>query len=839
MNETIYWIIEYVKVLIGFGLVFFVWPMIVFRGLLKEKTRTFQFGFCVTVMTTLINFAVIFPGLFHILNVWVIRILFYGVFLFAFVRMLRIEKINFKKIKYTYTGTMGRKTLFREIGGKIGEAFKNMLKKIAVFFGDNKFVYIFLIVILLYSMLYFTWNAFQNYSYGASDMYTHNKWIYGLVEGEAYSAGIYPEGMHCFIYLLYALFGIRIYSSLLFVAGINIAVTLVSLYILFKEMFKWKYSPVLAVGLFSILDVKMIYPVLSVSRLAWTIPQEFGYPMIFLCGAFLLRYLKDEKRESWKKLFNENLVIFMLALSGTIEVHFYVTIMAFFVCLMIVFAKPVKVFKPKNLGQISLAILMGLFIAFVPMLAALATGKKFQGSVNWALSIIKNSVSYEDSGYQNNNDDLVLHTADEDGSVLNVSVNADPSDNSETESVNQIAFNDPDDVTVGNSYGVTDSSLDNHTAEIKENGGSVKTLLLSAVNGKTSRARKIKRSGNSESAIKTKLKKIYDNTYIFMNGDKRAKVLLIMQLVGFLIWLAHRIAAIFIKKNDEDYDSARYDGYLMIVLMGICFTLLNSLKSLGLPELLEAGRICAVTQMLALGVFFIPADLILSLPFYRLNKIVSVVLAAVSFTAMVVLTVKTGNYHGFLYYCLGRYNGAVKCTIAITDEVRPEEFTIVSTTDELYQIIQYGYHEELIDFVNSFSHEDSYTLPTKYVFIFVEKKPIQYPHYHFAAGPKWLALEKYPAYFGTYVSQHPDIIASEISEEAAEKDYGKFARISHEVYTNLELRSALESKAYAWCQKFGELYPGELHTYYEDDDFVCYYFEQNQRSIYELSIMKE
>ena len=220
-------------------------------------------------------------------------------------------------------------------------------------------------------------------------MYVHHSWIYGLVQGEAFSAGVYPEGMHCFVYALNALFNVDIFSVLLFIAGINISATLVSAYVFFKELFKWKYAPILSIALFLILDVNGAQSVLGMSRLAWALPQEFGFPMIFLCAAFLIRYLKDSKRESWKKLFNVNLIIFTLALAGTISIHFYVTIMAFFVCLMVVIPLVTKLFKNKSFIQLVIAVLIGIFIAALPMAIALAGGKKFQGSINWALDYMK------------------------------------------------------------------------------------------------------------------------------------------------------------------------------------------------------------------------------------------------------------------------------------------------------------------------------------------------------------------------------------------------------------------------------------------------------------------
>ena len=77
--------------------------------------------------------------------------------------------------------------------------------------------------------------------------------------------------------------------------------------------------------------------------------------------------------------------------------------------------------------------------------------------------------------------------------------------------------------------------------------------------------------------------------------------------------------------------------------------------------------------------------------------------------------------------------------------------------------------------------------------------------------------------------------AGEISKEAAKKDVLQFALLSHS-YTNLESRTILESKAYLWCQNFSKVHPFEMNVYYEDENFVCYYFKQNPFALYDLAI---
>mgnify|MGYP006933124819 FL=1 len=125
-------------------------------------------------------------------------------------------------------------------------------------------------------------------------MYRHHSWIYGLLNGTPFYEGIYPEAMHCFIYAMRVLFGVKIYSSQLFLAGIHVAVFLVSAYLLLKELFAWNGTAVLALALFLTVDLLCIDEIFSMSRLQWTLPQEFGLYTQFLCALFLLRCLKTD-----------------------------------------------------------------------------------------------------------------------------------------------------------------------------------------------------------------------------------------------------------------------------------------------------------------------------------------------------------------------------------------------------------------------------------------------------------------------------------------------------------------------------------------------------------------
>ena len=75
---ALYWGLEFTKVLGAYFVLMIVYPSFLCRRFLKGKSLTFRFGFCTTVSVLGINTVVLLLGLIHLLNPWVVRILFYG-----------------------------------------------------------------------------------------------------------------------------------------------------------------------------------------------------------------------------------------------------------------------------------------------------------------------------------------------------------------------------------------------------------------------------------------------------------------------------------------------------------------------------------------------------------------------------------------------------------------------------------------------------------------------------------------------------------------------------------------------------------------------------------------
>ena len=76
--NTAYWAGEFVKVLLAYVVLMYVWPSVLFRKHLKGKSRTYRFAFCSTVSIMLISTCVLGLGVLHILHKWLVWFLFYG-----------------------------------------------------------------------------------------------------------------------------------------------------------------------------------------------------------------------------------------------------------------------------------------------------------------------------------------------------------------------------------------------------------------------------------------------------------------------------------------------------------------------------------------------------------------------------------------------------------------------------------------------------------------------------------------------------------------------------------------------------------------------------------------
>ena len=129
-----YWIGEFVKVLIGYIFLMYLWPAVIFRKKLSGKSLTYQFAFCSTVSVLLINTIILGLGLFHILKGAIVFCIFYGIFLFSVLKEKKLWNSFFWHVRALFSGAQGWKTLMlclmKNIMGGVCGFLKQVNKKV-------------------------------------------------------------------------------------------------------------------------------------------------------------------------------------------------------------------------------------------------------------------------------------------------------------------------------------------------------------------------------------------------------------------------------------------------------------------------------------------------------------------------------------------------------------------------------------------------------------------------------------------------------------------------------------------------------------------------------------
>lgn len=775
--DTLYWLGEYGKLFCAFIFFMFIWPCVVFGKHLKNKDKIYKFGFCVTVQMLIVTIATLTLGFFHILNNLIVIILFYGVFAVSIITKIKSATWNkgLSEFKRLLEGTYGFKSFCHNIIGKIKFGTKQLFLKFKGVVMPHIGEYTVLAALIVYAIIYFSYGAFQNYGYGAGDMYVHHQWIDGMLSGNIFSDGVYPQGMDCFIYGLHVLFGIKLYNIIMLLPYVQLIVTILSVYLFLRIVFRWKYSPLFVIALFLTVGAFTPIGVYAMARFQWALPQEFGMYAQFLCVVFLIRYLqsknsevrnKSSRRQKPKKYnFNENLTVFATSLAASAAIHYYCAIVALILLIPFVLFNIFKLFDIKKLIPLLMALLCGLIVALAPLLFALAAGYPPQSSLYW----ITDNISGDDREVISDN----------------------------TPSIKAAAYNAP-------------------------------------LNEKTEYISKV----------------FYWKGYARLYGKDMANLTISMTLLAFTLWAVYRIIWLlprFHSKNNKENetqllkkDGNYFNAYLPVIFASVLFIFVFVSKYFGLIQLVPDTRVPALENLLLSAVVFIPLDMIFTLLCAYCKDIILQIASAAIVAAIYIFTIFTGTYHSYLYKEITRYNTEVTVAESIIESFPPGSYTIVSCTNEMFQANQYGMFEELLTFIREIDSGE-YFLPTEYVFIFVEKRPFEYGQKHFYTGSQWLGLDKYGDMFDNKdlfhlgVSEGTQVNSSVVNPEDVKKNIDSFES-PYSSYQDIRRRTILESKAYQWCLNFKELFPFEMNIYYEDDNFVCYYFKQNTQALYNLSI---
>ena len=370
--DAFYRITEYLSVLGGYMFLMFLWPTVVFARHLKGKGLRYRFCFCTTVQIVIVNTVILGLVLSSIWNRYTVIGIFYGIFLVML--LYNVGHFCFRMAEEA----LNRNTdLLYCVRVRCKEGLWDLTDQIKGRFSE----YLLLTGLLLFGLLYFSYGVMQVPSYGSGDVYTQHALVNGLLEGSLLSEGVRPMAMQCFAVCMNMLFRIPVYSILMYLQCVHVAVFLTAAYLLLREIFHWRYVPVFVLTVYLVWDLKGADLIYSMAGLQWTLPVEFGLYTIFLGVFSFVRYLKSDAGDQ-----KEKLRLFLVTVAAAVAIDFYVAVMVILMCLPFAVYKGRKVTGREAFIPLLAGLLCGCLIGAVPMMGACLSGAPLQEACYSAVS---------------------------------------------------------------------------------------------------------------------------------------------------------------------------------------------------------------------------------------------------------------------------------------------------------------------------------------------------------------------------------------------------------------------------------------------------------------------
>ena len=267
----------------------------------------------------------------------------------------------------------------------------------------------------------------------------------------------------------------------------------------------------------------------------------------------------------------------------------------------------------------------------------------------------------------------------------------------------------------------------------------------------------------------------------------------------------------FIRRGDKDTVYGMASISMGIFWFFMCIMI--SLASLGLPVLMDYKRSRVFFAYFTAVIISLVLDNILYLFVGKLNEKKQI--QDVASIICVALTLSLLVFGGFVRERTkvdgAELNDAITCLTKIINDEKKFSWTIISANDENRMARDSGYHYELIRLLDNMEYVGArgrVCIPTENVFVFVEKIPGDYYEYYEGSGQS-------------------------ISEEGCENRLPLSQGLSCYMGEN---RWIVMSRAYAWANRFMELYPNEVSIYWESDEFICYKIVQNPYRLFNFAI---
>lgn len=675
------------------------------------------------------------------------------------IAQIKINKVDIKQVlRDSYTSLqrlvnkeLGAKTLISKHAGKFFGAIKSWLKSVFVTLIKNPIEVILFLAVTAIILWIYGVNVLQNFGYCASDIPVHNYWINYLSKGELFVDGVYPFGFHCLIYYLHEVFGLQTMVLLRVFCLVQTIYVHWMLLGFLRAALKSKYIAYLGAAAYAGAG---LFQFNTYARYGSSMPQEFGIIFILPAIYFGFAFFEYQKKEM-KTMANWSLVGFAMNFSLTLATHFYGTMIAGFFCVAMAVGYVFRIFRKKYFGRIVITCLISVMSALLPMGIAYATGTPLQGSLGWGMSVINGG------------------------------------DGEEEESTEET-----DEVTT-----VADTELENTTEDVVADSEEtdIQTDIIA--------------SEKPELSLKQRIINKFLWLIDTISGCLHANVLMVdvpamsYSIYGSIALLLVLCWVFFIGKQ-ADYGAKMITVALHMIIM----SLLLISGALGLPTLMDVNRGSIYFSYCLPVLWCFAIDAVLALFFgwtkhrWIINLSSLLVVAVISYGLISENIIKPRIDSESL-----EMNEAIICTTNILRDYEDFTWTICSANDELRMTEDYGYHYETITLLRECEgtgRHSGITIPTEYVFFYVEKYPVDYAVTYEGSGQK-------------------------ISEEGAKRFLPGGGGLG--VYQG-ESRWIVMSRMYYWCEALKEMYPEDMTVYFENEKFICYRLRQNVFSLYELGI---
>lgn len=287
-------------------------------------------------------------------------------------------------------------------------------------------------------------------------------------------------------------------------------------------------------------------------------------------------------------------------------------------------------------------------------------------------------------------------------------------------------------------------------------------------------------------------------------------------LVVILATIIFNLFLIFKKKLDEKSLHKIAFGVNSLILL-----LLMISKALGLPTIMEPKRVMIFVAYFSPLWIGMPLEFIIRLikeqADIKKQKLIPLIFTLVTSVSLVVI-IKYNHLRPLPVIYYFQTSGTMKSNMSIISDYDDYTWTVVSPVNNISAVLNNGYHYELSDFMilqEDWNKDKEIRIPTQYVFIYIEKRPIVDYGFDFKRDDPQVIARK-------FIKREDSLKELEVDKE--------------DNYNYKRQRNVLMAKAYYWAQEYQRYFPKEMNVYYEDNELIVYRIKQNPYALNNFNI---